>query len=324
MVTNMYPTDDNPGFGAFVKSQIDSIIAEGHEVSLLRIDGRASAWNYATAVGRLHRMLARNRFDVVHAHYGLSGVVACMQHRCPFVVSYCGDDLLGTSDGHGGITRKSRMVVRFSQYVARRADGIIVKSKQMVEKIESSVAAKKTVVIPNGVDFELFRPQDMLSARKTLGFTPEKGYILFPGLPSEPVKRIDLAKEAVAMLREDYPDVELIAMHHQPQEVVPLYMNACDAMVLTSDSEGSPNVIKEAMACNTPIVTVDAGDAWDVIEGADQCYRAQRTPVDIAEKLDGAIKTGTRSNGRERIEHLELSEVAKRVVGVYESVLNGN
>ncbi len=322
MVTNMYPTDDNPGFGAFVKSQIDSIVAEGHEVSVLKIDGRSSGWNYAMAVGRLNRMLARNRFEIVHAHYGLSGVVAAMQYKCPFVISYCGDDLLGTSDGAGGITKKSRMVVRSSQYVARRAGGIIVKSKHMIEKIESPAARERTVVIPNGVDFELFCPRDMLSARKELGFAEDKGYILFPGIPDEPVKRVDLAKEAIAMLREDCPDVELVAMHHQPQETVPVYMNACDAMVLTSDSEGSPNVIKEAMACNTPIVTVDAGDAWDVIEGTDQCFRAERTPVDIAEKLDAAIKAGTRSNGRERIGHLELSQVAKRVVDVYQTVLD--
>jgi glycosyltransferase involved in cell wall biosynthesis len=324
MVTNMYPTDENPGFGAFVKSQIDSIAAEGHDVEVFKIEGRGSAWNYVSAVGRLHALLARRRFDIIHAHYGLSGVVASAQHRCPFVISYCGDDLLGTSDGMGGITRMSRFVIRLSQYVARRAAGIIVKSKEMVGRIDSAEARGKAVVIPNGVDFDLFRPADGGEARKKLGFAPDKGYVMFAGEPGVRIKRFDLAQASIGLLKEDYPEVELVAVHHQPQETVVDYMNACDAMLLTSDSEGSPNVVKEAMACNMPIVAVDAGDAWEVIEGVEQCRRAERNPVDIAEQLDAVIKAGGRSNGRERIGHLELSEVAKRVVAVYENVLSGN
>jgi glycosyltransferase involved in cell wall biosynthesis len=147
---------------------------------------------------------------------------------------------------------------------------------------------------------------------------------LFAGSPEQPVKRYDLAEQAVELLRGSYPDIEMIALHHKPQAQVPVYMNACDVVILTSDSEGSPNVIKEAMACNAPIVSVDAGDAWQLIGGAEQCNRAERDPGDLASKMKRVLQNGERSDGRRRIGHLELGEVAKRVIAVYESVLGGN
>ncbi|UCG52460.1 MAG: glycosyltransferase [Candidatus Latescibacterota bacterium] len=321
MVTNMYPTEEQPGFGAFVKSQIDSIAAEGHEVSLLLIGGRASAWNYAAAIGRLRDMLNEKHFDIVHAHYGLSGLVACMQRACPVVVSFCGDDLLGTSNGRGGVTFKSRGIVWVDQLVALRADGVIVKSQKMRPRLRFASAREKAVVIPNGVDFGLFRPIDREIARKELGLPRDKRYVLFPSMPREPRKRVDLARDAVEVLKNDHPAAELLVLDKKPQREVPVYMGACDAMILTSDWEGSANVVKEAMACNLPVVSVDAGDAWEIIAGTAHCYEAKRDPNDLAAKLGQVLSAGERSTGRDRIEHLELSAVARRVVGVYEAVL---
>ncbi len=322
MVTNMLPTPDDPAFGAFVKSQIDSIGAAGHEVNTLRIDGRASKRNYFRAIKELNAMLAAKKYDIVHAHYGLSGISACAQRRCPVVVSFCGDDIFGTSNGRGGHTIKGYATAWTSQVVAHVATAVIVKSDQMLEHLRSASAREKAVVIPNGVDFQLFRPMDKLEARKELGLEPFKRYVLFAGSPKQPVKRYDLAEKTVELLRGSYPDIEMIALHHKPQSQVPVYMNACDVVILTSDSEGSPNVIKEAMACNAPIVSVDAGDAWQLIGGAEQCHRAERNPGDLASKLKRVLQDGERSDGRRRIGHLELGEVAKRVIAVYESVLN--
>ena len=321
MVTNMLPTPEDPAFGAFVKSQIDSIAAAGHEVSILRIDGRASKTNYFRAFKDLNAMLLAKKHDIVHAHYGLSGIPACMQHQCPAVVSFCGDDLMGTSDGKGGYTFKGKLTVAASQLVAHHANAVIVKSDRMFEELRSASARGKAVVIPNGVDFELFRPIDQLAARKELGLEPFKKFVLFAGSPETPVKRLDLTEKAVELLRGSFPDVELIALHRKPQAEVPVYMNACDVVILTSDSEGSPNVIKEAMACNAPIVSVDAGDAWQLIGGAEQCYRAERDAGDIASKIKRALQTAERSDGRRRIGHLELGAVAARIIKVYETVL---
>jgi len=322
MVTNMLPTPDDPVCGVFVRSQINSINSAGHDVSILHIDGRRSVWNYVWAVRRLHRILAEKEHDIVHAHYGLSGIAACFQRQCPVVVSFCGDDLFGTSDGKGGFTVKGRFTVWTSQIVAHIANAVIVKSDKMVKRLSSASARAKAVVIPNGVDFVVFQPMDKLEARKKLGLEPFKKYVLFAGSPEAPVKRFDLAESAVALLRESFPDIELLALHHKPQAQVPLYMNACDVVILTSDSEGSPNVVKEAMACNAPVVAVDAGDAWQSIEGAEQCYKAERDPGDLAAKLKKVLEIGKRSDGRSHVGHLELSAVAQRVIAVYESVLS--
>jgi glycosyltransferase involved in cell wall biosynthesis len=321
MVTNMIPTRDDPGFGVFIKSQIDSIAAAGHEVTTLAIDGRASKKNYFRAVKQLNAILAAKKHDIVHAHYGLSGIPACVQRHCPVVVSFCGDDLLGTSNGKGDYTFKGRLTVLAGQFVAHHADAVIVKSDKMLERLSSASARAKTVVIPNGVDFELFRPIDRLEARKKLGLEPFKKYVLFAGSPEAPVKRFDLADKAVELLRGSFTDVEIIVLHRKPQAEVPVYMNACDVVILTSDSEGSPNVIKEAMACNTPIVSVDAGDAWQLIGGAEQCHRAEREPGDLASKVKRVLQAAEPSDGRRRIGHLELSAVATRVIAVYEAVL---
>lgn len=321
MVTNMLPTPEDPGFGVFIKSQIDSIEAAGHEVSTLWIDGRRSAWNYARSVKTLNRMLHEKKYDIVHAHYGLSGIPACVQRHCPVVVSFCGDDLLGTPDGKGGITPKGRATVWTSQIVAHIANAVIVKSDHMVGRLSSASARHKTVVIPNGVDFDFFRPMDMLAARKEAGLDANKRYVLFPASPEQRRKRFDLARQAVEALRASRPAVELVALYQKPHDRVPVYMNACDVVLLTSDWEGSANVVKEALACNAPVVAVDAGDAWPLIEGAAQCYKAERDPRDIAEKLGRVLDAGTRSDGRERIGHVELGAVAKRVIAVYEGVL---
>ena len=321
MVTNMLPTPEDPGFGAFVKSQIDSIAAAGHEVTTHWIDGRASKKNYFRAVKQLNAILAAKKHDIVHAHYGLSGIPACIQRHCPVVVSFCGDDLLGTSNGRGGYTFKGRLNVLASQIVAHHADAVIVKSDRMLERLSSASARAKAVVITNGVDFGIFHPVDKLEARKTLGLEPFKKYVLFVGSPDAPRKRFDLADKAVGLLRASFPNVEIIALHHKPQTEVPVYMNACDAVILTSDWEGSANVIKEAMACNTPIVSVDAGDAWQLIGGAEQCYRAEREPGDLASKVKRILQAAERSDGRRRIGHLEIGIVATRVVEVYERVL---
>jgi glycosyltransferase involved in cell wall biosynthesis len=262
-------------------------------------------------------------FDVIHAHYGLSGLVAATQRQLPLVVSFCGDDVLGTSDGHGRITFSSRMIVWCDQVLARHAAAVIVKSREMRDNIRFESARAKTVVIPNGVDFERFKPMDREESRRLIGLEADRPYVLFPSTREAAVKRYDLAAAAVARARESIPRLELVVLSGRPQAEVPLFMNACNAMLLTSDQEGSPNVIKEAMACNLPIVSVNAGDAWDIIGGVSQCYKARRDADDLATGLVGIIQADRRSDGRVRIPHLALGAIAERVIDVYRSVLDG-
>ena len=317
MVTNMYPYPERPSYGAFIKSQIDSIKALGHEVEILFINGKTSRWNYVAAVWQLRRMLKRSAFDIVHAHYGMSGIVALSQAMAPVVISFCGDDLLGSPNGQGGLTPLSRIYVMLSRIAARFSDEIIVKSEEMRGRLLMGDRSR-THVIPNGVDFDRFHPIDSGQARRSLGLGKEKRYVLFPSTPYEKRKRIDLAENAMKHLEAEFPDAELLIVYHQPQDVLPTYMSACDALVMTSDWEGSSNVVKEAMACDLPVVTVDAGDAWAVIRGVKACFCVARDPAQIAEGLAAVLRLGSRSDGRLRTSALELSIVARSVVKVYQ------
>jgi teichuronic acid biosynthesis glycosyltransferase TuaC len=322
MVTNMYPTPESPVYGVFIRSQIESIAAAGHDVEVIFIDGRESRMNYLRGVQRLRQLTSSRKFDLIHAHYGLSGLVACAQRRLPVVLSYCGDDLFGTSDGNGGITPGSHLVVWAGQLVSLAVRKIILKSERMRGELRFESAREKAVVIPNGVDFGRFKPMPRGEARSRLSWATDDRRILFPSAaPDKAVKRYDLARDAVGRLRDFDPGLEMVLLGNVSPEKVPLYMNACDAMVLTSDSEGSPNVIKEAMACNLPIVSVDAGDAWQVIGESRHCYRTDRSTAAIAEGLRKALEPGERSDGRNRIAHLELGKISERVIDVYESAL---
>jgi len=126
---------------------------------------------------------------------------------------------------------------------------------------------------------------------------------------------------SVKILKEKNPDVELILVSKKPLNVVPKYMNACDVLVLVSDGEGSPQVIKEAMACNLPIVSTPVGDVPEVIGDTEGCYLCSQEPQDVAEKLEEALHWGKRTNGREKIAHLEISTISQRIIAIYEEVL---
>jgi glycosyltransferase involved in cell wall biosynthesis len=176
-------------------------------------------------------------------------------------------------------------------------------------------------VIPNGVDLNLFQPADQAEARRSLGLSPQKKFVLFPYDPQRPEKRFDLVEAAVAEARKAVPDLEILPVFGVPQRRMPLYMNAADVLVLASLSEGSPNVVKEAMATNLPVVTVDVGDTAEMIGQTEGCYVVPREAGEIAAKIAEVCRRGKRTQGRERMSRLSIENVARQVVEVYSSVV---
>jgi len=323
MVTNMYPTTDDPGRGIFVKSQIDSIVAQGIDVDIWTIHGHLSKMNYLRALVEVRRRVGRTHYDLIHAHYGLSGLATLGQLRTPLVVSFCGDDLLGTPCLSRGTIRKawpSRIIVWADIALACHADAVIVKSREM-RQVLPSFLWPRCHVIPNGVDFKIFRPMPKEEARASLGLRLDREYVLFPSAPQALRKRLDVAQAAISTLQAQGRSVELLVVRGQFQEQLVLYMNACDALVLTSMWEGSPNVIKEAMACNLPVVAVDVGDVREVVGSCPGCHVTGREPQAIAQALEQVLASGTRTPGRSLIPHLRLEVVAERVIDVYRRVL---
>ena len=305
VVTNLYPYPYAPDFGTFVRDEVESLRALGVSVDVFFFNGRASRWNYIKAYPAFWEVLRQGEYDLVHAHYALSGMIARAQLRLPVVVTIHGIEVVLP-----GVREISRLL-------ARAADAVIVTSK----RVQQDLRWEEVEIIPPGVDMNLFRPMPVLEARKKLGLEPSKRYVLFAGKP-RPEKRFTIIRKAVGDLRNENPDVDLLVATGMPHAQVPLYMNAADVLVLASRYEGSPMVIKEAMACNLPIVVTDVGDAREVIAGTAGCYLTDGSVGDLAEKLGKAINFGGRTNGREKVSHLSLDAVARRVASVYEKVVS--
>ncbi|MFX0200706.1 MAG: glycosyltransferase [Candidatus Hodarchaeota archaeon] len=318
VVTNMYPTDDDPSRGCFVKEQIDSILERGVDCDTYFIKGRESRWNYIRAIWPIFKASISGGYDLIHAHYGLSAIPARVQWKLPLIISFCGDDILGSPKKNGHPTKLSLFICLISRILARQSAGVIVKSKEMLKKVPDSCSTK---IIPNGVDFDLFKPIPKQKARSQLGLESTKNYILFANDPKIIVKRFQLAKKAVDILCNDFKKCELLTIFGKRREEVCLYMNASDCLVLTSFHEGSPNVIKEAMACNLPIVSVDVGDVKEIINGTENCYISKGDPLEIAQSVTKILSNGGRSNGRQHISSLEISKVAQKVIQHYEAIL---
>ena len=308
VVTNMFPTDGNPTSGVQVKLQTESLKRQGIDIDILFMNVRDSRLklNYIKGAWYVFWRTLLNRYDVIHSHFGLSGLVARFQFMAPIVVSFTGGDVM-----HPYVGKVSRLVSKI-------VDASIVKSEQMKKFLGNNDA----YVIPNGVDLSLFRPMPLDEARECLGLDQGKKYILFVGDKHGKVKRFDIIKRAFNIVKENYEGaVDLMTIYRRPQDEIPLYMNACNVLILTSNWEGSPNCIKEAMACNLPIVTADVGDVREVINDTKNCYICEREPSDIANGLLKVLRSNGRTDGREKIKHLSHANVTRNIIGVYNSVL---
>lgn len=317
-VTNMWPSAARPHWGVFVKSQVESLVAAGIANTLYEIEGWKSAGEYFKAAHRIPSLARQCRADLVHAHFGYSGAAA-MGVDVPLVVSFCGNDLLGRPDGSGAITLKSRALVHVSRRAARRADASIVKSEEMRRVIADVPGVH---VIPNGVDISSVKPQDRALARRALGWREDGLVLLFPASKDEPRKNFPLAQAVERKLRARGMDVRLEQLFERPHATIIQAMNAADVLLLPSLHEGSPNAVKEAMACGLPVVAAPVGDCPELLSDCQPSAIAERTEEAFTEAAARVLATGRRSNGRAIIEStLTLEAVARRVIAVYERTL---
>lgn len=303
--THMYPSRQHPEHGVFVQQQVTSLRREGVDVDVLHVDTKKSKWLYPWSFVPLARQVLTHHYDLVHAHYVFAGVVTRSQFRYPLVLTHHGPEAFWGWQAP------------LCRWMSRLVDRTIVVS----EEIKASIGANNSVVIPCGVDFELFRPCDKRWAREQLGLPQEQKLVLFVGRYTEPRKRFDVVQEAVARLKRDGWDVDLVLAFKEPYETIPMHMNACDVIIVPSEREGSPQVVKEAMACNLPVISVDVGDVPDILAGVDACYVCQRDPQRIAEKAGHILLQGRRSNGREKTRRYELGAIARRIIDVYDETL---
>jgi glycosyltransferase involved in cell wall biosynthesis len=320
MITSEWASD--PGHTAhFIARQVRFLRAAGVDVDVFSFRGGRRPLRYLAAWAHLQLRLVRQRYDIIHAQFGQSGLLA-LPKRLPLVVTFRGDDLFGILGKGGRPTPAGRLLQWLSRRVARRADAAILVSAHLQRYLTPSVA---THVVPSGLDLDLFRciPRD--EARQHLGLPRDGRRILFVGDPADPRKRYDLAREAVARLNRTVA-AELVIGWRVPHDQMPFYMNACDALVFTSREEGSPNAVKEALACDLPVVSVAVADVPLRLQGIPGCeVCADDSPETIAAALERTLRRDERSGGRGREAARQLDErlLTGRVVDIYRSVLAG-
>jgi glycosyltransferase involved in cell wall biosynthesis len=321
MITTEWPRASWGGTPTFIPRQAQFLKNAGVDVEVFQFIGQQRPWNYARAWRAVRRKLATGAYDLVHAQFGQSGLVA-LPKRVPMVVTLRGDDLLGTlDDASGHVTLGGRLLSLLTRFVARRADVVITVSEHMKRVLGPGVPAH---VIPSGLNLEQFRPMPQAEARARLRLPEDRRLVLFVGRPDMARKRHDLARAAVALV-DPALRAEFVLGWGVPHDDIPVYMNACDALVFTSMQEGSPNVVKEALACNLPVVSVDVGDVAERLRGVDHCELcADERPETIAAALERVLRRGGRCDGRRAVLPLAEDLMTQRVIALYRSVLGAD
>ncbi len=294
----------NKGFFApFILEQSEALEKMGQTVHFFGIQGHG-IWGYVRNYKGLKRIIQDYKPDVIHAHYGLSGLLATLQKRVPVVTTFHGSDI------------NNPKVLPFSKIAMRLSAFTIFVSQKNVDIARPT---KKFALLPCGVNSDNFTEVPIGEARLKLQLEDTKKYVLFAGSFSNRVKNPELAQKAIALLK----NVELIELKGYSRVEVNYLMHAVDAALMTSHSEGSPQFIKEVMACGCPLVSVDVGDVKEITSGVDGCYLVSRDPKQIAEKLQLAIDFKERTQGRQRIVELGLEnqKVAEKIVAIYTNVV---
>ncbi len=288
------------GISPIIKNQGESLREAGIDVSYYLIKGKGFR-GYIKNIKILKNFIKKNKVDIVHAHYSYSAFVASLAGAKPLIVSLMGDDLQSNY--------LSKLFIKVFYKISWK--NIIVKSVRMYNILGISNA----FVIPNGVNIQVFNSIDKRFCQKKLGWDHNKKHILFPADKSRREKNFKLAKKVFSILNNK--NIELHSLIDVSPKLMPLWMNSADVVLLVSLKEGSPNVIKEAMACNIPIVSTDVGDVKEVIANTKNCYLTSYDPKEIAVKINKVLDFDKRTNGRENIKYLESGFIAKKIINIY-------
>lgn len=296
-------------FAPFILEQAEALKRNGCEMAFFGLQGKGVK-GYMKNLSALKKEIEEFKPDVVHAHYGLSGLLANLQRAVPVVTTYHGSDI------------NERKVLRFSKMaMLLSAWNIFVSTKTM----EIAKQKKKNSLIPCGIDLSDLQLTEKSTARQKMHLFTEKKYVLFAGAFDNKVKNAPLAKEAVSLLCDG--NVELLELKGYSRDEVTLLMCAADAFLMTSLTEGSPQVVKEALACGCPIVSVDVGDVKERTDGVEGCYvSATREPQELAGLLQKAMRFEGKTKGKEKIiaEGLDNRQVAQKLIDVYKEVCHRN
>lgn len=291
----------------FFQTQLDALTSAGVEYTVTApatgSDGDRAPMDYVRWMPAVRRQ-GGNGFDVVHANYGLTGPVALAQSTRPFVLSLWGSDVMG----------ESRVVDRVSRFAADRADAVIAPSRALQSALDTD-----STLVPFGVDMDRFRPMDRAAAREELGWPQDEDVALFPYDPAREVKNYPLAADVVDRVTDD---VTLRTVSGVDYERMPTYFNASDLVLVTSEREAGPMVVKEAAACNVPVVSTDVGFVRNALDDVENAY-VDETTTELAAGVERVLATDDRrSSGRDSADVISIEEMGARLRAVYDDVTN--
>ncbi len=310
-ITNNYPTSNFPIYGIFVKEQIDSLAVNGIKSTVFFINGReCGKLEYAKSYIRLIRLLLHNKYDIIHCHHVYSGVLFLLTgffFRNHSIISY-----QNPPEYEGG-----KLVF---EIILRIFDKIIVKDKLRNDR------ENKIIYLPNGVDIDFFTPINKEIARQKLSLELDKKYVLFfdSNNKKRTQKRIDRFLQVINELRNDgFSNLEPLILTNTPRNIIPLYLNAADLYLLTSDFEGSPNAVKECMACNLKVVSTPVGNVVKLLSDVDGMYVSKTFEVSELFLLVRRAFADNYCNGRQKLieKKLDINSIANRILEIYKDML---
>jgi len=314
------------GRGSFVAEQVRSLRSAGVTVEVIFFDPKKTRLQYGVSIPRIARALASRKYDIVHTHHTYTMVQVDLAKRftgslIPVVLTTHEPEIVdrqGTTKSWHPSSRL-RHALWVKRYAARRADFMIYVYRGLADIL---AVDRPHEIIPCGIDLAKFRPLDRAESRRQLGLPAEVLVVFFPGDPKRRAKRFALALQVLDRVKRQRPEAVMLTGGGIPLDSMPLYYNAADVMLQTSWCEASPSAVKEALACEIPVVATDAGDTRETIEGVPHCWICSDDPVELATRVLEA--SGHRAEGgRQRmIEHgFGLEQVALRLIAVYERLL---
>lgn len=289
-------------YAPFVTEQVDALKAQGVDCTFFPVSQKG-IWGYIRHVPKLRQAIRAQKPDLIHAHYGLCGLMANLQRRIPVVTTYHGSDINDP---------KVRLLSNIS--ILLSAFNVFVSP----ETFEMAHPGKNSALIPCGVNLSDYPFIEKAEARERMGWNQHTKYILFAGAFDNPIKNASLAKQAVKQLGS----ADLIELKGFSRQQVSCLMQAVDALLMTSHTEGSPQVIKEALACGCPVVSVDVGDVRELTLGVEGCYIVGRDPEAIAQGIQQAFQFGRRTDGMSVIlqKGLTNDRITQRLIHIYQEI----
>lgn len=256
---------------------------------------------------RILQSSLKQDYDIVHINSGMVAPLGLLQPQRPVVLTLWGTALLGD--------RLAGYQSEITKFCAKQSDHVIVRNQEMKDELPCDAT-----IIPSGIDMSKFEPMDRTKARRAIGWDPTDHHVMFPYPKSRVWKRYPVAKEVVENVNDRFNGtVQLQQFYQVDHDKMPLYYNAADVLLLTSLSEGSPNTVKEAMACNVPVVSTDVGDVRKQLGPVTNSHVCS-DDSELEEALLSVLETGDRSDGREYVSEVSLQRMGKRIVSIYESL----